>query len=100
VYVHDTTQTIKEIHDSTYIDRWHTVEVKGDTVFLTNNQITVKYRTITDTVYKYVEKPVEVEVEKIKEVEKPLSWLQKTLMGLGFAGLIGVIGFALWRIKK
>ena len=34
VYVHDTTFVAKEVHDSTYIDKWHTVYINGDTVRL------------------------------------------------------------------
>lgn len=100
VYVHDTAYLAKEVHDSTYIDRWHTIEVKGDTVFVTNEQITVKLRTITDTAYKYVEKPVTVTVEQIKEVEKPLRWWQKWLMWIGVVGLMGLMGLIGWRILK
>lgn len=74
VYIHDTTYTAKEVHDSTYVDRWHTVEVKGDTVYVRDSHMSVTYRTITDTAYKYIEKPVTVTVEQIKEVAKPLSW--------------------------
>lgn len=100
VYIHDTTQSVRVERDSVYVDRWHTIEVKGDTVFLTNNQITVKYRTVTDTVYKYVEKPVEVEVEKIKEVEKPLGFWRKLLIynGIFWLLVVGVyFGFKFWR---
>ena len=100
VYVHDTAYLAKEVHDSIYIDRWHTIEVKGDTVFVTNEQITVKLRTITDTAYKYVEKPVTVTVEQIKEVEKPLRWWQKGLMWIGVVGLMGLMGLIGWRILK
>ena len=78
VYVNDTVQTVKVQHDSTYVDRWHTVETKGDTVYVTEQQIVSKWRTITDTAYKYIEKPVTVEVEQIKEVAKPLTWWQQT----------------------
>jgi len=100
VYIHDTTQMVKEVHDSTFIDRWHTIYQKGDTVYITNNQITVKYRTITDTTYKYVEKPVTVTVSQIKEVEKPLKGWQKGLMWMGVVGLMGLMGLIGWRILK
>lgn len=100
VEVHDTVYQKMVQHDSTFIDRWHTVEVKGDTVFLTNNQITVKYRTVTDTTYKYIERPVTVTVEQIREVKKPLRWWQKGLM---WAGAIGIFAAALalfLRLRK
>lgn len=100
VEVHDTAYVAKVMHDSTYIDRWHTVEVKGDTVFVTDQQITVKWRTHTDTAYKYVEKPVKVTVEQIKEVEKPLTKWQKFKMR-GFWWLaVGLAGYILWRTRR
>ncbi|MBO4382218.1 MAG: hypothetical protein IKV77_05125 [Alistipes sp.] len=92
VEIHDTTYLNKEIHDSTFIDRWHTEYVKGDTVYVKNNQITVKLRTVTDTTYKFVEKPVTVTVEQIKEVKKPLAWWQKGLM---YCGCIALVAAAL-----
>lgn len=97
VYVHDTTYLAKEVHDSTYINRWHTIEVKGDTVYVTNEQITVKLRTITDTAYKYVEKPVTVTVEQIKEVKKPLRWWQNGLM---WSGVVSLVFAALFVLAK
>lgn len=100
VYIHDTTYTAKEVHDSTYIDRWHTVEVKGDTVYVRDSHMSVTYRTITDTAYKYVEKPVTVTVEQIKEVEKPLSWWERTQRG-GFWVLLAVFSmWLLWKFRK
>lgn len=100
VYVHDTAYLAKEVHDSTYIDRWHTIEVKGDTVFVTNEQIIVKLRTITDTAYKYVEKPVTVTVEQIKEVEKPLTWWQKGLMWCGALGILTALAAVVVRLRR
>ena len=95
VPVHDTTYITKTQRDSTYIDRWHTEYVKGDTVFVTNNQIIVKYRTVSDTAYKYVEKPVEVVVNQIKEVDRPLRWWQKTMMWCGVGFILVLIGFGM-----
>ena len=95
VPIHDTTYITKTQRDSTYIDRWHTEYVKGDTVFITNNQTTVKYRTVSDTAYKYIEKPVEVVVSQIKEVERPLRWWQKTMMWCGVCFILVLIGFGI-----
>ena len=100
VEVHDTISQKVFLHDSTYIDRWYTVEVKGDTVFLTNNQITVKYRTVTDTTYKYIERPVTVTVEQIKEVKKPLAWWQKGLMWAGAIGILTALAAVVLRIRR
>jgi len=100
VYVHDTTLSIKEVHDSTFVDRWHTIEVKGDTVYWHDSISFVKWLVRTDTAYKYVEKPVIVSKTETVEVEKPLGWLQKTLMGIGVIGLIGLIGLISWKILR
>lgn len=71
VYIHDTTHVVKEMHDSTYIDRWHTVYQKGDTIYITDEVTKIVTKIMRDTTYKYVEKPVEV--SHVKEVEKPLT---------------------------
>lgn len=91
VPVHDTLIQKTVYHDSTYVDRWHTLYQKGDTVFSTDSQIIIKYIIRTDTAYKYIEKPVEVTVSQIKEVEKPLRWWQKNLMWCGIVFLIVII---------
>ena len=41
VYVHDTAYLAKEVHDSTFIDRWHTVEPIGRYLSLTKLPSTV-----------------------------------------------------------
>lgn len=77
--------------DTVRIERWH---------YTTNNNVQLR----VDTVQKVerVEVPVEVEkvVEKVKtvtkteEVERPLSWWQKTKMGMGVAFIV-LLGLAL-----
>lgn len=100
VYIHDTTQSVRVERDSVYVDRWHTIEVKGDTVYVTDSVWVVrKYRT-TDTAYKYIEKPVNVEVTKIQEVTKPLGFWRKLLIynGIFWLLVVGVyFGFKFWR---
>lgn len=101
VYIHDTTYTAKEVHDSTYIDRWHTVEVKGDTIFVTNEVTKSKIVTKIDTAYRYIEKPVVTTVTKTVEVAKPLSWWQKALMWSGVAALVVLLAVLLakfWQL--
>ena len=103
VYIHDTTYTAKEVHDSTYIDRWHTVEVKGDTVFATDIRVESKYVTRYDTVYKSVEKPVTLTTTETVEVAKPLSWWQKALMWSGVAALVVLLAVLLakfWQLFR
>ena len=101
VEVHDTTYVAKTTHDSTYIDRWHTVEVKGDTLFATDIRVESKYVTRYDTVYKSVEKPVTL--TETVEVAKPLSWWQKALMWLGVAALVVLLTVLLakfWQLFR
>ena len=103
VEVHDTTYVAKTTHDSTYIDRWHTVEVKGDTIFVTNEVTKTKFVTKTDTAYRYIEKPVVTTVTKTVEVAKPLSWWQKALMWSGVAALVVLLAVLLakfWQLFR
>ena len=100
VYIHDTTQTVRELHDSIYIDRWHTEYQKGDTIYITDEVTKIVTKIVRDTAYKYVEKPVTISKTETVEVKKPLTWWQKTLMGMGVVGLMGLIGLIGWRILK
>ena len=93
VPVHDTTYITKTQRDSTYIDRWHTEYIKGDTVWKKDSVLVVRWRDRNDTVRLYVEKPVEV--EKIVNVEKKLNFFQKTLMWCGVCIIFVLIGFGI-----
>ena len=100
VYIHDTTYTAKEVHDSTFIDRWHTEYQKGDTIYITDEVTKIVTKIKIDTAYKYVEKPVTISKTETVEVKKPLRWWQKGLMWIGVVGLMGLMGFIGWRILK
>ena len=100
VFVHDTAYLAKEVHDSTFIDRWHTIIQKGDTIFVTDEVTKIKYVTKTDTAYKVVEKPVIVSKTETVEVERPLRWWQKMFMYMGLVGLIGLIGWIVLKIYR
>jgi hypothetical protein len=93
VPVHDTTYITNTQRDSTYIDRWHTEYIKGDTVWKKDSVLVVRWRDRSDTVRLYVEKPVEV--EKIVKVEKKLNFFQKTLMWFGVGFILVLIGFGI-----
>ena len=100
VYIHDTTQIVSEVHDSTFIDRWHTEYQKGDTIFITNEVTKIVTKIKTDTAYKYIEKPVVVSKTETVEVEKPLSWWQKTFVWIGVLCLIGIVLWLVWKFRK
>ena len=97
VYIHDTTQTVRELHDSIYIDRFREVTKMGDTIYITDSIAVIKYSLITDTAYRYVEKPVTITRTETVEVEKPLRWWQKGLMWIGVVGLMGLMGLIGWK---
>ena len=98
VYLHDTTYSVREVHDSIHTDHWHTIKVKGDTTFIRDSLTFYRYIIRTDTAYKYVERPVEVTIEHIKEVEKPLTWLQRTLIYIGIGALVFALLWVLWKV--
>ncbi len=100
VYIHDTTQTVREVHDSTYIDRWHTEYQKGDTIYITDEVTKIVTKIQVDTAYRYVEKPVTVSKTETVEVKKPLSWWQKTFIGIGVVSLLALLGLVVWKTKK
>lgn len=95
VPVHDTAYIAKIQHDSTYIDRWHTQWLSGDTVFIHDSIdrwfSTVKY----DTSYKYIEVPITIKEKETVEVKKPLTWFQKTMMWMGVGFILVIIGFGM-----
>ena len=97
VFVHDTAYLAKEVHDSTFIDRWHTEYQKGDTIYIIDEVTKTVTKIVRDTAYKYVEKPVTISKTETVEVKKPLTWLQKTLMGMGVVGLMGLMGLIGWK---
>lgn len=101
VQVHDAVYQKAVQYDSVYIDRWHTVETKGDTIFVTNEVTKTKIVTKIDTAYEYIEKPVTITKEKIVEVEKPLPWWQKTLMYAGGVLPLALLGaLVVWGMKR
>jgi hypothetical protein len=80
------------------------VNVKGDSVFVSNNDtiIRIKKVNIHDTVPTIIRETLPPE---IKEVEKPLTWMQQTMMRVGLISLIVLIlissyKFIRWRLKR
>ena len=94
VLIHDTTVTVRHLHDSTYVDRWHTVYQKGDTVYDTKTITITKTVTKTDTVFRASEKPVTVTRCQIKEVERRLTAWQRFRLG-AFWWLLLAVGLSL-----
>lgn len=104
VYIRDTTNTILTVHDSTVVERERVVEVKGDTVFVTQTEKTNREVSRADTVRLVTEVPVVVNMPEPYpveiEVEKPLSWFQRTLMYIGIATLCCALLWVVYLILK
>ena len=94
VHVHDTLRLSQTLRDSVYIDHFREVTQKNDTIYVTDSIAVVKYSLITDTAYRYIERPVTVTHTEQVEVEKPLRWWQKTLMYTGVAALVILLAAA------
>ncbi len=88
VHVHDTLRLTQTLRDSIYIDHFREVTKKADTIYITDSIAVVKYSLITDTAYRYIERPVAVSKTETMEVEKPLAWWQKGLMWAGLSAII------------
>ena len=87
-------------YDSIYIDRWHTLVLRGDTVFRTDSIYVEKLRdielhdTITVTQHDSIPYPVEVPIE----VEKPIPRFYKNCTLGFFLLLIALIAFIALRL--
>lgn len=100
VHVHDTLRLTQTLRDSIYIDHFREVTKMGDTIYITDSIAVIKYSLITDTAYRYVDRPVTVTRTEQVEVKKPLAWWQKGLMWISVVGLMGLMGLIGWRILK
>jgi hypothetical protein len=86
VYKHDSIM-VQAIGDTVYFDRWHTL-------YKVKESVDTIYKAKTDSV------PVPYRVTETKEVEKPLSWWQKTeIYGFRVAVLLLLL-WILWKNRK
>ena len=101
VPVHDTVGVVSVVHDSVFVNRFTEVSKMNDTVFVRDSILMTRWHVVADTLYRTRKVFVPYEVEKIVEVEKPLSVFQRLLMGFGwlFVGLVVASLFWLWRKK-
>jgi hypothetical protein len=101
VHVHDTLRLTQTLRDSIYIDHFREVTQKDDTIYITDSVSVIKYSLITDTAYRYIERPVPVVRTEQVEVKKPISWWQKTLMYTGVASLVILLAAAvIWWVRR
>lgn|SRR5574344_1272393 len=90
------------VHDSMYIDRWHTIVAQGDTIHQHDSTVVYKYiwRYHHDTVQTVVNKTDTAYVDKVitQEVKKGCKWWFWLLFGAVVG--IGGMGYLLWNFKK
>lgn len=98
VYIHDTNSIVQQVHDSTYIDRWHTEYVKGDSVYVHDS--IDRWHSIVkhDTLNRYVEVPVEREITRY--VEKPLNGFQRLQKNGFWVLMAGILAYGSYRTRK
>ena len=84
IWVHDSIH-VTDKGDTVRIEKWHTKYVK-----------TEKH----DTVYKARTDSVPVPYPVTKYVEKNLSWMQKTLIGVGILSIMALIVFIAFKLKR
>ena len=84
ICVHDSIRVMDK-GDTVRIEKWHTKYVES-----------IRH----DTVYKARTDSVPVPYPVTKYVEKNLSWMQKTLMGVGILSLMALIVFIAFKLKR
>lgn len=86
------------LRDSTFVREY----VQGDTVRIVTEMWHTKYRDRlkTDTVYRSKTDSVPVPYPVVKEVKKPLTLIEKVLMGTGIASIVGFLFYFFILLKK
>ena len=100
---HDTTYVSKIQKDSVWLHDSIYVQKSGDTLLIEKWHTKWKEILQIDTVYQARVDSVPVPYEVIKEVEKRLSWWQRTQMIAGdvlLAVLFGLFCFGVWKLLK
>jgi len=103
--------TVPEVHtDTTYItqhqrdsiwlhDSIHVTE-KGDTIRIERWHTKYISKEVHDTLYRAKTDSIPVPYEVVKEVPAQLSTGQKALMFIGFAAILALIIFLVFKIKR
>lgn len=108
IYIHDTTTVTEIRHDS--VDREVERIVYIDTNGVVHERETVRLTKIIrenseayrarESYYRHRIEELSLQLsekEAIVEVERQLTWLQKTIMGIGWAAVLAVL---LWVVRK
>lgn len=97
VPVHDTLYRNSVQYDTAFVDRWHSVTQKGDTVRLHDSVVVYRAQFIHDTTHNVQTLTVEVPIVKTEYVEKALPWYRRCFMWLG---RLMVLSFVAWLLYK
>lgn len=100
---HHTTDTVyqsKLQRDSVWLHDSIHVSEKGDTVRIEKWHTKFIEKVSHDTTYVATHDTIPQPYPVTQYVEKPLSKIQKTLIGVGIFALMGIIIFAVWKLKK
>ena len=86
------------LHDSTFVREF----IQGDTVRIITEMWHTKFRDRlkTDTLYRSRTDSVPVPYPVVKEVKKPLTMIEKILMGTGIASIVGFLFYFYIYIRK
>ena len=86
------------LHDSTFVREF----IQGDTVRIITEMWHTKYRDRlkTDTIYRSRTDSVPVPYPVTKEVKKPLTTIEKVLMGTGIGSLVGILFYCIIFLRK
>ena len=86
------------LHDSTFVREY----IQGDTVRIVTEMWHTKYRDRlkTDTLYRSRTDSVPVPYPVIKEVKKPLTMIEKGLMGTGIGSIVGILFYCIILIRR
>lgn len=86
------------LHDSTFVREY----IQGDTVRIITEMWHTKFRDRlkTDTIYRSRTDSVPVPYPVVKEVKKPLTLIEKALMGTGISSIVGLIFYFYIYIRK
>lgn len=86
------------LHDSTFMREF----IQGDTVRIITEMWHTKYRdrVKTDTLYRSRVDTVPVPYPVVKEVKKPLTTIEKGLIGAGIASIVGLLFYGGIRLRR
>ncbi|MBR3830998.1 MAG: hypothetical protein IKJ52_07075 [Muribaculaceae bacterium] len=100
VYIHDTTEVLTQRLDSIFVDRYHEIYSSSDTVFIRDSISVVHYKVEKDTVYSYIEKPIEVTKAVLMGNDNERNSFKDILAWSGAVAILVCVVYIVWVRKK